>query len=240
MIFLIIILTVSLIYTYYSYSCSKLLKNQNIPQERAVGIKDRIFEPDETVYITFDSKNTHKDNVKVLKILKKYAYPHINLNFKAIQGQKNDKSAAVIRFKLGEEKPSQQVSGKTTGIGSRQPEITLWKLNQGTVLHEFGHALGLYHEQSNPAPNNMIEWNVDNVLKKYKSMNWKEQDIYKQIINRNTDKNLIYTKWDPKSIMNYNITNPDLTVNNILIQRGNKYSKGDKAWFQQKYGTKNN
>lgn len=197
--------------------------------ERAIGLKKQIFKPGETVYLNFVNKTDEKT---ILNILKQQAFPHINLNFKL--GNKQPQ----IKIQTNASKGSLTISGTTEGTGTRNPTMKLWSLNQGTVLHEFGHTLGLKHEQTNPSPSNKIEWNVKEVLKKYKAKNWKESDIYRQILNRDTSNNVLYTKWDPKSIMNYNITDPDLTENRIKLYRGTEYSKGDKLWFKVKYGTK--
>lgn len=198
-------------------------------EERAIGLKKSIFKPGETVYLNFVNKTDEK---KILDILKKEAFPYINLNFKL--GNKQPQ----ISIQTNAPKKSAAVSGNTQGVGTREPKISLWTLKQGTVLHEFGHALGLKHEQTNPSPNNEIAWNVDTVLKKYKTKNWKESEIYKQIINRDTSNQALYTKWDSKSIMNYNITDPDLTKNKMKLFRGTEYSDGDKLWLKVKYGIK--
>lgn len=199
----------------------------DVIEERAIGLKKQIFKPGETVYLNFLNKT---DDKTVLDILKQKAFPHINLNFKI--GNKQPQ----IKIQTNNDKAA--ISGTTEGVGTRNPTIKLWSLKQGTILHEFGHALGLKHEQTNPSPDNKIEWNVDEVLKKYKAKNWKESEIYRQILNRDTSNNVLYTKWDPKSIMNYSITDPNLTQNQMKLYRGAEYSDGDKLWFKVKYGIK--
>ncbi len=198
-------------------------------EERAIGLQKPIFKSGETVYINFIDK---KDEKSIYPILQKYAFPFINLNFKI------GKQQPSITIDTSSVKPSIDIDGNTIGIGTRSPTIKLWSTNQGTVLHEFGHALGLKHEQTNPSPDNKIHWNVDEVMKKYKAKKWDVKEIDRQIIQRDTSKNMLYTKFDPKSIMNYSITDPKLTTNHLILYRGKILSDGDKLWLKIKYGKK--
>lgn len=76
----------------------------------------------------------------------------------------------------------------------------------GTVLHEFGHALGMIHEHQSPFDNPFI-WNVDNIYKEYSGPpnNWNYQDIKDNFLNNYGDQIEIYngSSFDPYSIMKY-------------------------------------
>ena len=59
----------------------------------------------------------------------------------------------------------------------KEPTAIQWnsKGMRGTVLHEFGHALGLLHEQSYPGA---IKWNKDTVYKHYlKTQKWDKATV---------------------------------------------------------------
>ena len=72
-----------------------------------------------------------------------------------------------------------------------------------TVLHEFGHALGLIHEHQSPAEG--MRWNKEAVIKDLSGPpnNWGEETIRLNLFARYSRMQTQFTAFDPTSIMVY-------------------------------------
>ncbi|MEZ0128743.1 hypothetical protein AB9T88_02680 [Flavobacterium sp. LBUM151] len=92
-----------------------------------------------------------------------------------------------------------------------------------TILHEFGHALGLIHENLSPA--SKINWNLPKVYKYYNDlMGWSKEDVDRFVIKSPEQTN--YSEYDPLSIMHYYI-DPSLTTDGVRVPEQNELSKID-------------
>jgi serralysin len=102
-----------------------------------------------------------------------------------------------------------------------------WQELKGTVLHEFGHVLGLFHEQSYPGA---IKWNkADSVYAYYQnSQGWGRQMTDYQVFRVNDQFYSNGTKYDPASIMQYSVE-PWLTLDGFSVPENYELSAGDKA-----------
>jgi hypothetical protein len=78
-------------------------------------------------------------------------------------------------------------------------------LDQGVVLHEFGHAIGMIHEHQNPLGG--IQWNRDNVIRDLSGPpnSWDLATIEHNIFRRYDREHINGTEVDKKSIMLYAI-----------------------------------
>ncbi len=113
-------------------------------------------------------------------------------------------------------------------------EPVRWNIKEvrGTVLHEFGHALGLLHEQSYPGA---IKWNRDTIYKFYKeTQGWDEDQIDHNVLAVSSQFYTNGTSYDPKSIMHYSVE-PWQTSNGYSLPPNYELSAGDKAIISTLY-----
>lgn len=93
-----------------------------------------------------------------------------------------------------------------------------------TILHEFGHALGLVHETTNPAAT--IKWDLPKVYKYYYDlMDWSKEKVDQSVINKANSTN--YSEYDPLSIMHYYVP-ASLTTNGVAVYEQSTLSRIDK------------
>jgi len=103
--------------------------------------------------------------------------------------------------------------------------------HRGTILHEFGHALGLHHETKNPSAN--IKWDFPKVYKYYDDiMGWSKEDTDRNVINKASYTN--YSEYDPLSIMHYYIP-ASLTINGIGVKENTQLSMTDMVSINKWY-----
>jgi hypothetical protein len=73
-----------------------------------------------------------------------------------------------------------------------------------TVIHEFGHAIGLIHEHQAPTAN--ISWNKPAVYNYYlQTQGWTKKEVDRNIFFKYSKSSTQYSKYDKLSIMHYAI-----------------------------------
>ncbi|MCD0470692.1 M12 family metallopeptidase [Flavobacterium sp. JAS] len=153
------------------------------------------------------------ENYAAQEKVKKYASEwtkYANLTFKYVP--KNEFADIRIAF-TGSGAGGWSALGTLSSYSSSQNEASMRlgplkaddeSSNIGLILHEFGHALGLVHEQTSPAAN--INWNLPKVYKYYKDlMAWSNEDVDRWVIKKHVDYDTDYSTYDPLSIMHYYI-----------------------------------
>jgi len=101
-----------------------------------------------------------------------------------------------------------------------------WPLEEGTILHEFGHALGLSHEHQNPQGG--IRWNEPVVLRELSGPpnEWDEDTIRSNVLEQYAQDQIRGTTFDKDSIMLYAFP-ARWTLNNVGTKENNKLSTVD-------------
>ena len=104
---------------------------------------------------------------------------------------------------------------------------------QRTILHEFGHALGLLHEHQNPSGG--IPWDRAAVYDHYRrTQGWDKKTTYQNVIQKASRNETQFSTYDPKSIMHYPVS-PQLTNGRYQIGMNAKLSPTDISFINNIY-----
>ena len=119
----------------------------------------------------------------------------------------------------------------------------------GTIMHEFGHALGMLHELQSPY-NNPIQWDVKKVYDYFLDPNgndWTKEMVDFNVLLPTTtnwpDEN--GSAFDVNSVMKYSLPSTFAINNNTpnfvnnLEQYNDRYSNCDNAWLSYNYPGRN-
>ena len=125
-------------------------------------------------------------------------YANLKLNF-------NNASDAEIRIAFQDDGAWSFIGTDCRDIPGDQPTMNFGWLDQGVVLHEFGHAIGLIHEHQNPLGG--IKWNKKNV---YDDLGgspnfWDKATVDHNMFATYDRRQINGTELDEKSIMLYAI-----------------------------------
>ena len=104
-----------------------------------------------------------------------------------------------------------------------------------TILHEFGHALGLIHEHQSPVVN--IPWDKEKVYEYYRITQnppWSREQVDVNIFERYSEESTNHTDYDSTSIMHYPVPE-ELTIGDFSIPWNNVLSDKDKDFIKEIY-----
>lgn len=219
------ILTVALVSTILSFSISgdsvpgseldsqldpscgmPVFADTDLIKKRAVWIGQLRWKSGQTIPVYFKN-GTQEQKLSTEHCAREWErYGNFRFDFK--KGAKSSKEMAInIEFA----KQKQGVAGWSyVGTGTTEPSQTSMSFSTdykgenacSTILHEFGHALGLHHEQYNPAKKS--SWIPAKAYSYFqKNMGWTKKQVDDSILMVNGPKYTNYTKADPLSVMAY-------------------------------------
>ena len=102
-----------------------------------------------------------------------------------------------------------------------------------TVIHEFGHALGLVHEHQSPAVT--IKWNKPVVYQYYmQQLGWTKQDVDTNLFAHFNVAQSQFPTYDDESIMHYAVP-AEFTLDHKAVGWNRVLSSGDKEYIAKVY-----
>ena len=100
------------------------------------------------------------------------------------------------------------------------------------VLHEFGHALGAFHEHQNPDVN--IPWDKEAVYAYYARQGWSRLQVDRNLFEAYSPDGVRNSRFDRASIMLYAVDNA-LTIGDWEVGWNRSLSEQDKAFIKAQY-----
>lgn len=207
--------------------------------KRSAGYRDKFWENGRTLKIGFVDDyldETHRQAI-VDAILQ--WQPHIGLELVFIDGREGQPghgqgdiritTDSEMNYSLiGTDARSNDPWTPTMVLGIRpsHPRFT------ATVMHEFGHALGLEHEHQHPDAD--IPWDVDKVYAHYTAKGIDRTEVDEQVMNRLPRNGMRTTAYDKTSIMHYPVPN-ELTIGDWEVGHNLALSELDKALVRSMY-----
>lgn len=203
--------------------------NRSIPmangRPRAIAIADKRWINGSKIRIGF-LEGTQSQIDMVRDIAPQWTH-HANLKFEF-----TDAMDAEIRVTFDASDGAWSYVG-TDNLNISKPQATLnlgWQ-DEGVILHEFGHMIGLSHEHQNPDQG--IQWNEQVVIEELaRAPNfWDEATVRHNVLDKYSADILLGTKFDPDSIMLYAFP-AAWTLNGFATHENDELSQIDEAFVK--------
>lgn len=218
--------------------------SENTERERADGVAvNKHLWPTDKQYLIVRFQNGTMSDQNLVKYLveKHYHTIPMRIRFKFLEMETIGHSDIRLEFTTW----SECYIGRSAE--KRPKETTMWvnlhsKIQnheerqiqtQASVLHEFGHALGMVHEHTHP--DCKANWNYRVLQAK---SGWDAKRVYDNFNVRQPSRRLKSTPYDPKSIMHYPIEQGDTHNVVDLIPKNSELSTGDKEFLAALYPIK--
>lgn len=173
-------------------------------------------------------------NDAVVKIVRERIEPLVKLNFVFLDDNASNEESDV-RIDWNENGGCWSYLG-TDAMDHGKDEATMsfaW-FDVSTVMHEFGHMLGMIHEHQNPSGTG-IDWNEDAVYEwAADTQGWDMEQTKKNILDKYNREDINGSEFDPLSIMLYFFP-ASLTNNNKGTYQNLRLSGTDMKYIAKNY-----
>jgi len=164
----------------------------------------------------------------IKKVVRERIQPIVGLKFVFVD------QGGDVRISFNPHGGSYSLVGTDCLKSTEQNTMNFGWLDVGTIIHEFGHVLGLIHEHQNPK-GSTIDWDDSAVYAWAKStQGWDQETTYHNIMERYGSDQLNGSNFDPKSIMLYFFP-ASLTVDNKGTDPNYILSKTDAEYIAKVY-----
>lgn len=167
--------------------------------------------------------------IEIIKmVINERIKPLVNLKFKFV-----NYSDADIRISFEKKGTYSKVGKSALSWPKSKATMNFEWLSVSTILHEFGHAIGMEHEHQSPF--STIKWNEPKVYEYFsKKYGWDEMDVDLNILFQSDEKNTNSSIFDPLSIMLYYYP-AELTLDNVGTDETWILSGYDVKWITETY-----
>lgn len=228
------------------------IKELNESGEKIAALKREKWQPGQTLRVRFIDGSDFVQS-KVKQFATEWSN-HCSIKFTFVNS-----GPAEIRISFLTGKGSWSIIGKSSAKYSVNPNTgNIYLSNTGitmnygwfdsytpdeefsrTVIHEFGHAIGLIHEHQSPVAE--ISWNKPVVYAYYfETMGWSKAEVDRNIFTKYSKSESQYSKYDKLSIMHYPIPASHLLKPNQAVGWNNVLSTTDKSFIGFVYPSSNN
>lgn len=189
------------------------------------GIASTFWPNGSVLKVSFTNGN-ETQQARVMEVASRWS-DHANIRFEQITDS-ND-PAPDIRVTFNGSGNWSQIGTNSrieAKAGNASMNFSSFMPSNATILHEFGHALGLKHEHQNPKAG--IQWNKPKVYEAFTGPphNWTTDEVNRNIFDALKEDSLLYSRFDPQSIMGYTIL-PTWTTDEFSSSGGNDLSAFD-------------
>ena len=169
----------------------------------------------------------------VKQIVTERIQPLVNLKFTFINKSEIKDKKNVVKISFDPDGGAWSLVG-TDAVGQKDPTMNLGWFDVATVMHEFGHVLGLVHEHQNNK-GNLIKWNDAAVYEwAAQTQGWDKKTTQTNILNKYANDQINGSDFDPLSVMLYFFP-AKLTLNHHGTHQNLRLSGEDVIWIEKTY-----